>query len=47
MASDLIRTNRVPRFLIHEMFKVTEYMSDVDMKRVISENTFVDKVREF
>jgi hypothetical protein len=46
VASNLVRMGRGPRFLIDKMFKVTEYMSDVDMKRVISEKAFVDKVRE-
>ncbi|PMD35954.1 hypothetical protein L207DRAFT_569355 [Hyaloscypha variabilis F] len=45
-ASDLVRTGRVPAFLIDEMYKVTELMSEVDVKRVIAEKAFVDKVRE-
>jgi hypothetical protein len=45
-ASDLVRTGKVPPYLINEMFKITDLMSDIDIKRVISEKAFVGKVRE-
>lgn len=46
VASEFVRTGRVPAVLISGIFKIVELMSDLDIKRVISEKAFVAKVRE-
>lgn len=44
---DAVRSSRVPKFLMDEMFKVIDVMSDLDIKRVATkEKAFASKVAE-
>jgi hypothetical protein len=46
VASDMVSFYRVHKFLIDKMFSVITYMSNLDIKRVISEKAFLNKVKE-
>jgi len=46
VASDMVSFLEIHKFLIDKMFSVITYMSNLDIKRVISEKAFVNKVKE-
>jgi hypothetical protein len=46
VASDMVSFCEVHKFLIEKMFSVIKYMSNLDIKRVISEKAFLNKVKE-
>jgi hypothetical protein len=46
VASDMVSFFEIHKFLIDKVFSVITYMSNVDIKRVISEKAFLNKVKE-
>jgi hypothetical protein len=46
VASDMVSFYKVHKVLVNKMFSVIEYMSNLDIKRVISEKAFLNKVKE-
>ncbi|PMD19023.1 hypothetical protein NA56DRAFT_647476 [Hyaloscypha hepaticicola] len=46
VASDMVSVWKVHKFLIDEMFNVVHFMSNLDIRRVISEKAFLDKVKQ-